>query len=108
MSLNIIVRGGKRSGGMSGEEMAHYLSKKAEAQAEREKAGYQKRALSARKYGQSVGGGKNLRAVRSVDLTTYLRHEQERPGCMSDPGILETLQKRILRQSLDRENSNLH
>ena len=70
---------------MSGEEMAQYLSKKAEAQAEREKAGYQKRALAARKYGQSVSGGKNLRAVRSVDLTTYLRHEQERPGCMSDP-----------------------
>lgn len=85
MSLNIIVRGGKRSVGMSGEEMAHYLSKKAEAQAEREKAGYKGRALAARKYGQSVSGGKDFRAVRSVDLTTYLRHEQERPGCMSDP-----------------------
>jgi hypothetical protein len=84
MSLNIIVKGGKRSG-MSGDEMARYLSKKVEAEARREKAGYKQRALAARKYGQSVGGGKNFRAVRSVDVTTYLRHEIERPGCMSDP-----------------------
>lgn len=70
---------------MSGEEMAHYLSKKVERDAEREKAGYKKRALKARKYGQSVSGGENFRAVRSVDLATYMRHEQERPGCMSDP-----------------------
>jgi len=84
MSLNIIVKGGKRSG-MSGEEMAHYLAKKVDRQAAQEKAGYKQRALAARKYGQSVGGGKNLRAVRSVDLSTYMRHEQERPGCMSDP-----------------------
>ena len=84
MSLNIIVKGGKRSG-MSGDEMARYLSKKVEAEAKREKAGYKQRALAARKYGKSVGGGKNFRAVRSVDLSTYMRHEQERPGCMSDP-----------------------
>ena len=79
---------------MSGEEMARYLSKKAEAQAEREKAGYQKRALAARKYGQSVGGGKNFRAVRSVDLTTYLRHEIERPGCMSDSEYSKSFAKK--------------
>lgn len=85
MSLNIIVKGGKRSGGTSAEEMARYLAKKVERQAEHEKAGYRERALEARKYGQSVGGGKNFRAVRSVDLATYMRHEQERPGCMSDP-----------------------
>ena len=85
MSLNIIVKGGKRSGGMSGEEMAQYLAKKVDQQAAREKAGYKQRALAARKYGQSVSGGKNFRAVRSVDLSTYMRHEQERPGCMSDP-----------------------
>ena len=51
MSLNIIVKGGKRSG-MSGDEMARYLSKKVEAEARREKAGYKQRALAARKYGQ--------------------------------------------------------
>ena len=93
MSLNIIVRGGKRSGGMSGEEMAHYLSKKVDRQAEQEKAGYEQRALAARKYGQSVGGGKELRAVRAVDMTTYLRREQERPGCMSDPEYSKSFAK---------------
>jgi hypothetical protein len=92
MSLNIIVKGGKRSG-MSGEEMAHYLSKKVDRQAEQEKAGYEQRALAARKYGQSVGGGKELRAVRAVDMTTYLRHEQERPGCMSDPEYSKSFAK---------------
>jgi hypothetical protein len=85
MSLNIIVKGGKRSGGMSGEEMKRYLQNKVQAEAQREKAGYKKRALAARKYGQSVGGGKNFRAVSSIDLATYIRHEQERPGSMSDP-----------------------
>ena len=70
---------------MSGEEMAQYLAKKVDRQAAQEKAGYKQRALAARKYGQSVSGGKNFRAVRSVDLVTYMRHEQERPGCMSDP-----------------------
>jgi len=85
MSLNIIVKGGKRSGGTSAEEMAAYLAKRVDRQAEQEKAGYRDRALKARKYGQSVGGGKNFRAVRSVDMATYMRHEQERPGCMSDP-----------------------
>jgi hypothetical protein len=85
MSLNIIVKGGKSSGGMSGEEMADYLSRKVEADARREKAGYKGRASRARKYGQSVGGGKDFRAVSSIDMVTYMRHEQERPGCMSDP-----------------------
>ena len=85
MSLNIIIKGGKRSGGMSSDEMANYLSKRVEAEARREKAGYKGRALKARKYGQSVGGSKNFRAVSSIDLATYIRHEQERPGSMSDP-----------------------
>jgi len=85
MSLNIIVKGGKGSSDMSGEEMADYLSRKVEAEARREKAGYKERALKTRKYGQSAGGGKNFRAVSAIDMPTYMRHEQERPGCMSDP-----------------------
>ena len=94
MSLNIIVKGGKRSGGMSGEEMAQYLAKKVDRQAEQEKAGYKQRALAARKYGQSVGGGKNFRAVSSIDLATYIRHEQERPGSMSDPEYRKDFDKK--------------
>ena len=85
MSLNIIVKGGKRSGGMSGEEMAHYLSKKVERDAQREKAGYQVRALSARKNAEKLGGGKDFRLVSAIDTTTFLRHEIQSPGSMSDP-----------------------
>lgn len=84
MSLNIIVKGGKRSGGMSGEEMVHYLSKKVERDAEREKAGYRKRSLQTRKAAQQVKGSGDFRLVSAIDSATFLRHEQERPGCMSD------------------------
>ena len=83
MSLNIIVKGGKRSG-MSGEEMAHYLSKKVQRDAEREKAGYQGRALSARKNAEKLSGGKDFRLVSAIDATTFLRHEIQSPGSMSD------------------------
>jgi len=83
MSLNIIVKGGKRSG-MSGEEMAHYLSKKVERDAEREKAGYGKRAIAARKNAKKLSGGKDFRLVSAIDATTFLRHEIQSPGSMSD------------------------
>jgi hypothetical protein len=83
MSLNIIVKGGKRSG-MSGEEMAHYLSKKVERDAEREKAGYSKRAIAARKNAKKLSGGKDFRLVSAIDATTFLRHEIQSPGSMSD------------------------
>ena len=70
---------------MSGEEMAHYLSKKVERDAQREKAGYQGRALSARKNAEKLGGGKDFRLVSAIDTTTFLRHELQNKGCMSDP-----------------------
>lgn len=85
MSLNIIVKGGKKSGGMSGEEMAHYLSKKVERDAEREKAGYRNRAIATRKAAEQVKGSGDFRLVSAIDSTTFLRHEIERRGCMSDP-----------------------
>jgi len=85
MSLNIIVKGGKRSGGMSGEEMAHYLSKKVERDAEREKAGYRNRAIATRKAAEHVKGSGDFRLVSAIDSTTFLRHEMERSGSMSDP-----------------------
>tara|TARA_R100000805_G_scaffold6623_1_gene8120 strand:- start:78 stop:344 length:267 start_codon:yes stop_codon:yes gene_type:complete len=69
---------------MSGEEMAHYLAKKVERDAEREKAGYRKRSLATRKAAEQVKGSGDFRLVSAIDSTTYLRHEQERPGCMSD------------------------
>jgi len=56
---------------MSGEEMAHYLSKKVERDAEREKAGYGKRAIAARKNAKKLGGGKDFRLVSAIDATTF-------------------------------------
>ena len=85
MSLNIIVKCGNTSGGMSGEEMAHYLSKKVERDAEREKAGYRNRAIATRKAAEQVKGSGDFRLVSAIDSTTFLRHEIERRGCMSDP-----------------------
>jgi hypothetical protein len=85
MSLNIIVRGGKKSGGMSSEEMAGYLSRKVEAQARREKAGYRNRSIATRKAAEHVKGSGDFRLVSAIDSTTFLRHEMERKGSMSDP-----------------------
>lgn len=78
---------------MSGEEMAHYLAKKVERDAEREKAGYRKRSLATRKAAEQVKGSGDFRLVSAIDSTTYLRHEQERPGCMSDAGYRKDFAK---------------
>ena len=69
---------------MSGEEMADYLSRKVEADARREKAGYRNRAIETRKAAEGVKGSGDFRLVSAIDSTTFLRHEMERPGCMSD------------------------
>lgn len=78
---------------MSGEEMAVYLSKKVEAQAKREKAGYMDRAVAARKAAEPLSKGENFRAVSVIDKTTYYRHELANPGCMSDPSYRASFAK---------------
>lgn len=84
MSLNIIVRGGKKSGN-SQEEIAYYLRKANEQAAVREKAGYAKRQEQIRHAAKSLEGGKgNFRLKRVTDMTTYLRHEQQKPGCWAN------------------------
>jgi hypothetical protein len=70
---------------MSGEEMADYLSRKVEADARREKAGYRNRSIATRKAAEKVKGSGDFRLVSAIDSATFLRHEQERPGAMSDP-----------------------
>ncbi len=70
---------------MSGEEMAHYLAKKVERDAEREKAGYRNRSIATRKAAEQVKGSGDFRLVSAIDSTTFLRHEMERKGSMSDP-----------------------
>jgi len=69
---------------MSGEEMAEYLTRKSEADARREKAGYRNRSIATRKAAEQVKGSGDFRLVSAIDSTTFLRHEIERPGAMSD------------------------
>lgn len=70
---------------MSGEEMAEYLTRKAESDAAREKAGYRNRSIATRKAAEQVKGSGDFRLVSAIDSTTFLRHEIERPGSMTDP-----------------------
>lgn len=93
MSLNIIVRGGKKSRS-SQDEIAYYLRKENEQAAIREKAGYAQRQKQARKAAKAFEGGKgDLRLARVTDLTTYVRHEQERPGAWADKGFQKDFEK---------------
>lgn len=61
----------------------------------REKAGYAKRQEQARQAAKALEGGKgNFRLKRVTDLPTYLRHQQERPGCWSDSkGFVKDFEK---------------
>jgi len=93
MSLNIIVKGGKRSGN-SQEEIAYYLRKETERAARSEKQNYEARQEQARKSAKSLEGGKgDFRLARVTDLTTYMRHQQERPGCWGDKGFVKDFEK---------------
>ena len=93
MSLNIIVKGGKRSGN-SQEEIAYYMRKANEQAVVREKAGYAQRQEQARRAAKSLEGGKgNFRLKRVTDMATYMRHQQERPGCWSDKGFVKDFEK---------------
>jgi len=85
MPLNIIIKGGGKGKQMSGEEMARYLATKNQKAMEREKAGYMARQLKAREEMKQEGNTDTLRPSAVYDAKTYFRHEQERPGCMSDP-----------------------
>ena len=93
MSLNIIVKGGKKSGN-SQEEIAYYMRKANEQAVVREKAGYAQRQEQARRAAKALEGGKgNFRLKSVTDLPTYLRHQQERPGCWSDKGFRKDFEK---------------
>jgi len=95
MSLNIIVRGGGKSR-RSSEETASMVARCNEEAAVREKATYQKRSRRIRKAAEDIRGGKGAFRLESVmDARTYMRHEQERPGCMSD----DTYRKELLKHN---------
>ena len=60
----------------------------------REKSGYAQRQEQARRAAKSLEGGKgNFRLQRVTDTATYLRHQQERPGCWGDKGFVKDFEK---------------
>jgi hypothetical protein len=84
MGLNIIVRSGSK-GRVSDSEVSESLAKRIDAEQSREKAGYKERSRRQRAEADKLRGGKNFKPVAVYDMATYMRHEQQNPGCMSDP-----------------------
>ena len=95
MSLNIIIKGGGKRR-RSSEETASMIARHNEKAAVREKATYQKRSRRIRKAAEDIRGGKGAFRLESVmDARTYMRHEQDRPGSMSD----DSYRKELLRDN---------
>ena len=84
MSLNIIVRNGSR-GRVSDSEVAESLARRVDAEQAAEKAGYTDRMRRIRANAdKNVKGGGDFKPAAVYDMATYIRHEQQNPGCMSD------------------------
>ena len=95
MSLNIIIKK-PGQGGASSEEIAESMARHNKEAAVREKAEYREKSRKLRKAAESLRGGKGSFRLESVmDARTYMRHEQERPGCMAD----DTYRKELLRDN---------
>ena len=94
MSVNIIIKKGS-SGSAGAGDVGEVLMRRAEQEVAREKAGYRERSRKIRKAADDhLQGGPNLRPLAVYDAATYLRHEMERPGCMSDPEYRRDFLKR--------------
>ena len=94
MSLNIIIKSGDNR--QTDAEIARGLARSNEEAAHREKATYAKRSRKLRKGAEKFRKGNGAFRLESViDARTYMRHEQERPGCMSD----DTYRKELLRDN---------
>ena len=95
MSLNIIVRSGS-GGKMSESEISESLAKRVDAEQAAEKAGYKDRMRRIRAHAdKNVRGGGDFRPAAVYDMATFIRHEQQNPGCTSDP----TWRKEFLRDN---------
>ena len=96
MSVNIIIKGGGKSRRRSSEETAAIIAKHNQEAAVREKATYKDRSRRIRKAAEEIRGGKGAFRLESVmDARTYMRHEQDRPGCMAD----DTYRKELLKHN---------
>ena len=93
MSLNIIIKKGNNDR-QTNAEIARGLARANEETVVREKATYAKRSRKLRKGAEKFRKGDGAFRLESViDARTYMRHEQERPGCMSDPTYRKELLK---------------
>jgi len=95
MSLNIIVKSGTNDR-KSNAEIAEGLARANEEAVVREKATYKERSRELRKAAEEIRKGNGAFRLESVmDARTYMRHEQDRPGCMSD----DSYRKELLRDN---------
>ena len=95
MSLNIIIKSGTDDR-QSNAEIARGLARANEEAMIREKATYTKRSRKLRKAAEEIRKGNGAFRLESViDARTYMRHEQDRPGSMSD----DTYRKELLRDN---------
>ena len=70
---------------MSDSEVAESLAKRVDAEQAAEKAGYTARMSRIRAHAdKNVKGGGDFKPAAVYDMATYIRHEQQNPGCMSD------------------------
>ena len=84
MSLNIIVKNGS-GGRVSDSEVSESLAKRIDREQAAEKAGYKDRMRRIRANAdKNVKGGGDFKPSAVYDMATYMRHEQQNPGCMSD------------------------
>lgn len=93
MSLNVIVK--KGSGGkVSDGEVAESLAKRVDREQAVEKAGYKDRMRRIRANAdKNVKGGGDFKPVAVYDMATLMRHEQQNPGCTSDPTYMREFRR---------------
>ena len=95
MSLNIIIKNGNNDR-KTNAEIARGLARSNEETAVQGKANYTKRSRKLRKGAEKFRKGDGAFRLESViDARTYMRHEQDRPGSMSD----DTYRKELLRDN---------
>jgi hypothetical protein len=93
MSLNIIIRGPKKS--MSDGELNDYLAKENNKTAYYEKQNYMNRQRKVAKDNEHLKGTslKNMKPTGAIDLTTFVRMEQNDPGFWDDKGSRDSFMR---------------
>jgi len=92
MPINIMTHG-TRSQKISNEQVAEKIAKANEEAVIREKHEYRERSRDIRKAAEKMNFGKGVRARAVYDARTYFRHEQQKPGCMSNESYLRELRR---------------